>query len=90
MTGEVKATTQRLLVEIHRDDDWLIAEIRLADSRHEICRMIAPSRDAALRTEIMKCFNALASKIIESIIRDDQPEADIVVREINIGRPGHG
>ena len=82
--------TQRLLVEIHSRDGWLVAELQLGGSVHELCRMIRPSRDASLRAELLEAFHALAAKIVESIIRDDQPDADYVVRRFNMPEAGHG
>lgn len=85
-----KTITRRLLVEISSRDGWLVAEVRLNDTVYELCRMIRPSQDASLRVELLDAFNDLAAKIIESIMRDDQPDAEYAVRRFNMPEAGHG
>lgn len=82
-------TDNRVIIEIHRRDGWLVAKMML-ERPYELCRMVAPPRNASLRAELLDTFNTLASKIVESIMRDDQPDAEIVVRRINMPEAGHG
>lgn len=78
------------MVEIHRRDGWLVAELQLKKRLYELCRMISPPKDATLRVEILELFNQLAGKIVESIIRDDQPDIEFELRRINMPRAGNG
>ena len=82
-------TDNRVIIEIHRRDGWLVAEMML-EQRHELCRMIAPPRNASLRAELLDTFNTLAGKIVESIMRDDQPDIEFTIRRFNMPEAGHG
>jgi hypothetical protein len=79
-----------LRVEMSHRDGWLVAELLLGDKPVELCRMVSPSADASLRIELLERFETLAGKIVESIVRDDQPDADFTTRSIHMPRAGHG
>ena len=78
---------QIFLIEITPHDGWLVAYLVLEGQRTELCRMVKPPPQASLRHELIKCFEKLASTLIESVLRDDMPDATVTTKSAS--QPGN-
>jgi len=84
MTGKL-----RIIVEIQKRDGWMEAVMMIDGERNELCRMVSPPPHAVLRVEILDAFQKLASTIVESIIRENEADAEITVKSFNLPKAGH-
>ena len=80
----------RIIVEIQKRDGWMEAVMMIDGQRNELCRMVSPPLHAVLRAEMIDAFQKLAATIVESIIRENEAEAEITVRHFNLPEAGHG
>jgi hypothetical protein len=85
-----KPKTRILRVNIHKKHAWLVACLDLGDREDELCRMVSPPYGAHFRVELVEAFEALASKILESIVRDEHPDAHFTTKVIRSAKQGHG
>ena len=80
---------KKLIVAVTVKDGWMTAYLQ-TDGDSELCRMVSPPRHAKLRVEILEAFQKLASTILESIVREEYPDADFSTTVVNMPPAGHG
>lgn len=85
-----KTKTEILHVNIRTKDGWLTAYFDIDGRENEICRMVSPPHEAYLRAAMMDAFQTLAAKILESIVRDDFPDAEFSSKVVYVAKEGHG
>lgn len=81
---------KKLIVSIRIKDGWMTAYLALGGTEHELCRAVSPPRHAVLRSEIIEAFQKLASTLLESIVREEYPEADFSTAIIHTPPAGRG
>ena len=81
---------RKLIVAVRIEDGWMTAYLDLGGEESELCRIVSPPRHAKLRVEILEAFQKLASTILESIVREDYPDAEFSTTVVNMPPAGRG
>ena len=69
----------------------MTAYLTLGGAEHELCRAVsAARRHAVMRTQIMEALQKLASTLLESIVREEHPDADFSTAIIHTPPAGRG
>ena len=81
---------KKLIVSIRVENGYMTAYLTLGGAEHELCRAVSPPRHAVMRTQIMEAFQKLASTLLESIVREEHPDADFSTAIIHTPPAGRG